>query len=101
MPLAVPVIDSYERIFYNVRPRLSASSWVRLSALGRKFTTETGEPNVRTIAMHFAYYGGVHILAMVLPRLLDGTRTVGRAARPGHEIRANDECASGSPCSPW
>jgi len=74
MNLLEPMVETYECIFYNVRPRLYASSWVALSAIGtRKFTTKTGEPNIGIIARHFAYFGGEHVLAMVLPRLLDGS----------------------------
>jgi hypothetical protein len=72
MSLPVLVVSMYERIFFDVRPRLHASDWIVKSAIGNRFVTETGQPNIGTIARQFSYFGGPVVLAMVLPRLLDG-----------------------------
>jgi hypothetical protein len=73
MSLPVPVIRTYERIFYCVRHRLHACDWVVLAATGNKFVTESGAPNIGAIARQFAFFGGPPILNMVLPCLLDGS----------------------------
>jgi hypothetical protein len=73
MGLPVPVVKVYERVFFNVRPRLHAMDWIVISATGKKFVAETGEADIGVIARQFAYFGGPCMLKMVLPKLFDGS----------------------------
>lgn len=69
--LPAAVVDWYERIFFSVRDRLSASDWVMMQVVGRKFVRgEVTTGDIDVILKWLAYSGGAVILQMCLPYLL-------------------------------
>jgi hypothetical protein len=73
LSLPVSVISLFEDLYFDVRSRLSARDWVIMKAVGRRYVTASGDPDVKTIARLLAFLGGPLIVAEVLPRLLDGS----------------------------
>lgn len=66
--LPAAVIDTYEALFYHVRDRLQARSWMTVAAIGGppgRNGSDTA-PLLRTLA----YYGGLPVLELVRPHLV-------------------------------
>jgi hypothetical protein len=63
------VIATYERLFFNVRDRLSATSWIMRHAIGELTAT-----NVGGIWRHYAFVGG----PLVLESLIEHYRSTGQ-----------------------
>src|SRR5262249_49584909 len=68
----VPVVDTYEMLFFNVRGHLHAPHWIHLHAIGPKWRPGTAIPDAGAVLKSFAFHGGPLVLNAVLPYLIGG-----------------------------
>lgn len=92
LDLSAAVVDWYERLFFNVRDRLSASDWIVLQAIGKKAVHGCTKQDLNLILKLLGYFGGPLVLEMCLPHLLpeDAVAPVDRTqadAKLGQRVR--------------
>lgn len=72
------VVDYYEKLFFNVRDRLSAKSWIIKTIIGPAFRREPESDGMISSHMQhsalklFAYFGGPAVLDVMLTGLEEG-----------------------------
>jgi hypothetical protein len=67
------VVDVYEPLFFDVRPRLQARDWIALNAIGHYGLTPFKKQEIGRLWKAVGYHGGLHALdALVAVSLADG-----------------------------
>ena len=72
MGVSKETVYLYQKLFFHVVPRLSASDYVRHKIIGKTAFKGIGPDDAETLLKLFGFYGGPHVLDLVISYLLSG-----------------------------
>ena len=84
--ISAVVIDMFEQLFFNVRDRLDAPSYIQIQALSSRRHCDTSQQRVAVACRSLAYYGGELVLELAEEALLGrSSRSNGTAQQTSHD----------------